>query len=347
MSGALNVLDPNTIKVTLDSAFKIPKGLSAKTNEFALQLYDKGAPEFSPFLQIMVGPLKLNGGSTNFSVKDQVQPVTNQESLTDWFATFYDQSTVDLSVRGTDAEISLGALKSKPRLDKTITMAGLRKFSGINIQKLNFLFPPKANGNNIQGDLMLPNYSPMALSFGTIDLELTSGDLKVGKLTLADINIEPGNHTQSFEGVLDLNTVISNLSGFLGSQSKALGEGNLQLNATAKSVELDGAPIKFIEDVLKTRPLTVDISIVTVATDLISGLLKSGGQISGDGPSNGTSFIDVISGVLGNQTLLSGIQGHWTKHAKRSPSIHDRSLLGDNMMWNLMKLGLKMKSMKK
>ncbi|EGX90669.1 hypothetical protein CCM_07089 [Cordyceps militaris CM01] len=349
-SGYLNVVSPDTIKLTLDSSFHIPPGLKAKTNDFVLQLYDKSAPVFSPFLSVEVAPLVLDGGNTNFSIIDQTQKITNVESLTSWFSGFYDApGEYDLSVRGTDAVISLGALKSQPRLDKTIKLQGLNKLQGLEMKKLVFLFPTQ-NGINLRGSLMLPNLSPLALSFGDITLKIASGDLNLGQLSLAGITIQPGNQTQSFEGFLDLNVILGNLSGFLSSQSVALGQGVLQLNATATSVVVDGQHITFVEEILGKRPLTVNISVVTLLSDLLSGLLKGGGAITGDGPSNGTDFINALSGVFANQTLLGSIAGHWTKQKSRSigdGGLESRSLLGDNAMWNMVKLGLKLKAMQK
>ncbi len=346
-SGSLDVIAPDKIKITLDSSFRVPPGLKAKTNEFVLQLYDKSAPEFSPFLSVEVPPLVLNGGNTNFSIKDQVQPITNLPSLTSWFGGFYDApGDYDLSVRGTEAVISLGALKSEPRLDKTITLQGLNKLQGLEMRKLEFLFPTQ-NGINLKGNLMLPNLSPLALSFGDITLDIASGDLKLGQLTLAGITIQPGNQTQSFEGFIDLNAIIGNLSGFLGSQSKPLGEGVVQLNATASKVVVNGEHITFLEEILGKRPLAVNISVVTLLSDILSGLLKGGGAITGDGPGNGTDLINALSGVFANQTLLGSIAGHWSKHKTRSldSGLESRSMLGDNAMWNMVKLGLKLKAM--
>ncbi|KAM3467031.1 hypothetical protein MY5147_006104 [Beauveria neobassiana] len=349
-SGALNVIAPDALKITLDSSFRTPPGLKAKTNEFVLELYDKSAPEFDPFLSVEVPPLNLQGGNTNFSIKDQEQKITNLESLTSWFSGFYDApGEYDLSVRGTEAVISLGALKSHPRLDKTIKLQGLNALQGIQMRKLEFLFPTQ-NGINLRGDLMLPNVSPLALSFGDITLGIASGDMKLGELTLAGIVIEPGNHTQSFEGFIDLNVILGNLSGFLGSQSRPLGEGVVQLNATATKVVINGDQhITFLEEVLGKRPLAVNISVVTLLSDILSGLLKGGGAITGDGPSNGTDFINALSGVFANQTLLGNIAGHWSKHKSRSvdSGLETRSLLGDNAMWNMVKLGLKLKAMQK
>ncbi|KAM3497166.1 hypothetical protein MY11210_009716 [Beauveria gryllotalpidicola] len=349
-SGALNVIAPDTIKISLDSSFHTPSGIHAKTNEFVLELYDKSAPAFDPFLSIDVPPLHLRGGNTNFSIKDQVQKITNLASLTSWFSGFYDApGEYDLSVRGTEAVISLGALKSHPRLDKTIRLQGLNKLRGIEMSKLEFLFPTQ-NGINIRGDLLLPNLSPLALSFGDITLGLTSGDMNLGEITLVGITIDPGNHTQSFEGFIDLNAIVGNLGGFLGSQSQALGQGVVQLNATATKIVVNGDQhITFLEEVLGTRPLTVNISVVTLLSDILSGILKSGGAITGSGPSNGTDFIDVLSGVFSNKTLFDNIAGHWTKNRSRSvdSGLETRSLLGDNAMWNVVKLGLKLKAMQK
>ncbi|KAJ6787669.1 hypothetical protein PWT90_10360 [Aphanocladium album] len=348
-SGALNVIAPDKIKVSLDSSFHIPSGLKAKTNDFVLQLYDKSAPKFSPFLTVEVPPLNLNGGTTNFSITDQVQPITDQDSVQSWFAGFFDAKDMqELGVRGTKATISLGALKSEPRLDKTILVQGLNQFKGIDIQKLNFLFPSQ-NGVNIRGDLMIPNRSPLSLSFGDINLKLTSGDMEIGWLKLKDITIRPGNETQTLEGFIDLEKVLGNLGPFLSSQSIPLGRGMVEINATADSVVVNGEHVTFLEKVLGTRPLTVDLSIVTFATDLISGLLSGSGTITGDGPNNGTAFINAISSVFGNQTLLGGITNHWTKHRKRSidAGLDSRSMLSDSAMWNMVKLGLQLKGMQR
>ncbi|OAQ99688.1 hypothetical protein LLEC1_05471 [Akanthomyces lecanii] len=348
--GALDVIGPEKIKITLDSSFRTPPGLKAKTNDFVLQLYDKSAPEFSPFLSVEVPPLKLDGGNTNFSITDQVQPITDLASLKTWFAGFYDApGDYDLSVRGTKAVISLGALKSEPRLDKTIKLQGLNKLQGIEVRKMEFLFPTQ-NGVNVRGDLVLPNVSPLALSFGDISLDVSSGDLKVGTFNLVGIKILPGNHTQSFEGFIDLNTIVGNLSAFLGSQSLPLGKGVVQLNATASKIVVGDEHVTFLEEVLSKRPLTVNVSVVTLLSDILSGLLKGGGAITGDGPNNGTDFINIISNVFANQTLLGNIAGHWTKQKQTrslDSGLESRSLLGDNAMWNMVKLGLKLKAMQK
>ncbi|KAJ3474447.1 hypothetical protein NLG97_g9841 [Lecanicillium saksenae] len=345
-SGALNVVAPDKIKVSLDSSFSTPPGLKASTNEFVLQMYDKGAPEFSPFLTVEVPPLHLNG-KTNFSIKDQVQPITDLKSVENWFGGFLDApGSYDIGVRGTKATISLGALKSHPRLDKTIQIQGLNRFRGLDIKKLKFAFN-NTDGSNISGDLMIPNRSPMSLSFGDIKFKLMSGDLEIGWLKLNDITIKPGNMTQSLVGYIDLQKAISNLGPFLASQSGPLGRGVLQINTSVESVVVNGEHVTFLENALSTRPLTTDISIVTFATDLLGGLLGSSGSILGDGPNNGTDFINAISGVFANKTLLGGISNHWTKHTRRNldSGLESRSLLDNNAMWNMVKLGLKLKGL--
>ena len=332
------------LRVNLNSSFTTP--LPAKTNNFTMYLYNKDPPEFSPWLHLNIPALDLHG-ETPFHVQDQMQTITNGSEFTDWFGRFFDQEEITLDVRGSGATISLGVLESHPVLDKEIKFKGLNRLDGLAIQQLEFLFPPQ-DDKNIKGTLFLPNYSPLELGLGTSTFNVKSGDLTVGYITIEDVILSPGDNMQSFEGKLDLNVIATNLSPFLTSQSNALGEGKLELNVTGNHTMKNGERLTYLENVLNARTLTTRLSIITVPSDIVSGLAKSTSLTSSNstGPEDGSQFISAISGVFSNSTLLKQVAGHFDKSSSSSERAK-RQPLNEGLAWNVIKMAMKMNMNKK
>lgn len=346
LGGSFLVQGTDLLQVNLNSSFTTP--LPAKTNNFTMYLYNKdNTSEFSPWLGLDIPALDLNG-KTLFHVADQQQRITNGSEFTDWFGRFFDQKEVDIDVRGSGAKISLGILESYPVLDKKITISGLNQFDGLAIQRLEFLFPPK-DGKNIKGTIFLPNHSPLELGFGDSTFNVKSGDITAGFIVLNNVILQPGDNTVDFEGLLDLNAIVSNLSPFLDSQATALGDGKLELNVTGNHTIINGQRLTYLENILNNRTLTTRLSIVTVLSDIVSGLVKSTNGSSGNstgGPENGSQFINAISGVFGNSTLLKQVSSHWdgsssaSKREKRQP-------FNEGLAWNVIRMFMKMNMKKK
>jgi hypothetical protein len=311
-----------------------------------MYLYNKETPEFSPWLHLNIPALDLHG-ETPFHVQDQLQRITNGSEFTDWFGRFFDQEEVTLDVRGSGATISLGILESKPVLDKQIKFKGLNRLDGLAIQQLEFLFPPQ-DDKNIRGTLLLPNYSPLELGLGTSTFNVKSGDLNVGFITIDDVILSPGDNMQSFEGKLDLNVIATNLSPFLASQSNALGEGKLELNVTGNHTMQNGERLTYLENILNNRTLTTRLSIITVLSDVVSGLAKSTSLVSNNatGPEDGSQFINAISGVFSNSTFLKQVASNYGKSSSSSERAK-RQPLNEGLAWNVIKMAMRMNMNKK
>lgn len=339
--GSLIVLDPNTVNISLQTSLDTP--LPAKIAPLRLSLYNKNATTYSPFINITLPELSVNH-KTNASITNQTVHVLDHDQLVAWFNDVFDNEMVKLSIYG-KPDVSLGTLKSHPTLDKTIELPGLNKLHGFGIKDLSLKIPPPKDGKNVQGTLNLPNWSSLTLSFGNITLSLKAAGIELGKVTVYDVNIPPGNNTRNFDGNLNLNTLISNLSKILEAEKEHLNEGNLQLNTSGIATVVNGQHITFIEEVLNKKTLSFTISIIDLATDLLSAIV-GGGDAAG-------SIIDIVSGVFGNSTLIGDVLGHWngTQHngtnalkqlaglKKRGNNNH----LGNSFLWKMMKLGLKTK----
>lgn len=344
LSASFLTQSASVLLVRVNTALKTP--IPAKTNNFTLELYNRDTPDYSPWIRMNVPELSLSG-YTKFTIPSQKQTITNSTELSKWFGKFFDQEEIGLDVRGEGITVKLGALNSKPSLDKTVKFKGLNKLKGMEVERLDIVLPPK-NGENLKGMINLPNHSPIELGLGDTTFNLKTGDLDIGSISLPDVVLKPGNNSLPFAGFLNLNEVVSNLSPFLAAQSDALGEGKVQLNITGNHTIKDGERVKFAEEILNSRTLSVRISVVTLLSDLVSGLLKSNGDITGNGPSDGSSFINSISKVFSNGTLMDRISDHWKTAAELKAedggSKEKRVAMDPKVAFKLLQMGLKLKA---
>jgi hypothetical protein len=147
----------------------------------------------------------------------------------------------------------------------------LNQFSGLSISDATLLLPAKSDGTNLIGNLTLPNPSVLTLQVGTLTLNISSGDLPIGNVSITDVTLKPGDNTYPLSGVLDLKKVIENLGEVLKSQASLLKTGNLTLNAKTSSIYWNDTLVPYYTDVLRTLTLTTAVGI----GDIVKNTLKS------------------------------------------------------------------------
>lgn len=333
--GRLDCLTGTEVSLALNTSLNTP--LPARVSDLTLYLYNKDTKPYSPFANLTVSGQKLKG-DTKIVVKPQTVTITNESEIVGWFDKVFDEDKVDLSVRGAPT-IYLGELKSDTHLDKTVKLPGLRKFSGFGIKDLKVMLPPDKNGNNIKGTINIPNWGVLALNFGNITFNLFSGDLKIGQITAYDVLLNVGNNTRNFDGQLYLDSLIKNLGPVLASQTDALNRGQIELNVTGNSTVVNGQHITYIEKVLNNRRLTTSMSVIQLLSDVLNGVMGGGSA----------SIIDVFGDIFGNNTFIQHIVDHWNTTKITGNSTNNGSILKkrndpkEALMWNMLKVGLKMK----
>ena len=116
-----------------------------------------------------------------------------------------------------------------------ISEIALNKFADFSIANSTFVLPAEDDGSNLVANITLPNPSPLSFEVGTITLDLKSGntDLVIGKATIKDATLRPGNNTFPLRGVIDIGTMIGNLTEVLSSQGPAIRRGALSLTAVS------------------------------------------------------------------------------------------------------------------
>ncbi|KAI1215173.1 uncharacterized protein F4807DRAFT_406187 [Annulohypoxylon truncatum] len=334
--GQFIAVSPTKLNVSILTSLDSP--LPARIDPMTLLLYNKDTPTFSPFVNVSLPELHIKG-TTPLNIKNQIVTVTNETELISWFANVFDQPTVTLSTRG-DPKIHLGALHTNGHLDKTVTVNSLNKLDGFSIQDLQLLMPARENGTNIQGTLNLPNWGTLDLGIGNLSLNLMSGDLRIGLITVYDVYLPRGNNIRYFNGELFLDTLFQNIGTILSTQGDALSGGNIQINATGNATVVNGEHIRFIETILNNRTVTSTTSVVKLASDLISSF-TNGSQVS---------IPDILDEVFGNTTFIQEVLGNWNATKSNSTSTTKkrnllasipRSVRGPGAL-SLFKLGMKM-----
>ncbi|KAI0166456.1 hypothetical protein GGR57DRAFT_446789 [Xylariaceae sp. FL1272] len=298
LGGTFQAISPTQLKVSLMTQLNTP--LAADLDPTILYLYNKETPDYSPFINITLPGQHVNH-KTPVQVVDQTATITNQSELIKWFNGIFDNPQVDISVKG-KTKVHLGALHSTAHIDKTIETKALNSLSGFGITDLKLVYPALENGTNIKGTLNLPNAGVLTLGLGDLYLNLYSGDVNLGIVTIFDAVLPPGNNTRNFYGTLYLDQLVPNLGQILDSQAHALALGNIELNATGNATMYNGVHIPYVEQVLNKKTLTSSLSVITLLGDVISSF--SGG---------GASLTDLLGDTVGNSTFLEDLLGNFNK----------------------------------
>ncbi|KAI1075133.1 hypothetical protein F5B20DRAFT_585537 [Whalleya microplaca] len=332
-AGAFVAISSEKLNISITTSLDTP--LPADISPVNLFMYNERTPTFSPFVNITLPQLHIDG-ETQIVVTDQTVTITNETELISWFGDVFDQPKVTLSTRG-EAPVHLGALHSTAKIDKTVEVNSLNKLSGFAIEDLQLILPAEANGTNIQGTLNLPNWGALTLGIGDLSLNLMSGDIRIGLITIYNVLIPPGNNSRYFNGELYIDVLLQNFGKILSNQGDALSNGQIQIDATGNATVVNGEHIGFIEAVLNKRRVTSTVPVMKLASDLISSF-TNGSNIS---------ITDLLDDVVGNSTLIEDVLSHWnktsstnTKLRRSLPSIR-RSITGPAAS-TLLKMGMKM-----
>ena len=206
--GALRVLSANELNITLSTSLDTP--LPARIDAMTLDFYNKNTTEYSPFFKVPL-PASDVDGKTEIVVTNQTIRVENDTELMSWFSTFFDEPEVGLSLYG-KTKASLGALSYDVELEKTVDMPGLNYLQGFNIVSMNFIMPPGEDGFNLKGTLNLPNAGILTLGLGNLTFNMLAGELKLGLVSVYNVELKPGNNTMPFVGNFFFTELVPNLA---------------------------------------------------------------------------------------------------------------------------------------
>jgi hypothetical protein len=340
-SGVFRAHTPDQLIVSIDTSLDTPLGVNIDPVVFSVSRPGDDGQDHDPFINLQL-PGKHVDGETEIVVTNQTVSVDSQDELITWFSEVFDKKDVQLSVAASP-KVKLGALHYKPSLKKTLEVPALNSLQGFGVRDLRFSFSgdssssSSSNSNsksNLRGKVNIPNSGALTLGLGNLTFAVLSGDIRLGLLTVFDVDLYHGDNIRDFEGELFFNELVPNLMAILDSQKAALAEGQIELNATGHATVVNGQHIPYVEEVLKNKRIPFRIPVITLLVDVVSGL-RNGGE---------GSLLDVIGEVFGNTTLLDQALHHWNGSGNGSDSASLRASLKRSspkasLAWSMMKLG--------
>ncbi|CEN61925.1 hypothetical protein ASPCAL08570 [Aspergillus calidoustus] len=298
--------------LTLEAALDLPIELPVRIEPLVLEVYDKWTDGNNTIFSSRIDGATVDGNTT-LGVQNRFTPL-NVPLWTDYVHRVVTEPNAPLPVRGS-TNAYLGILKSHVKVDKDIHQHTLNSFAGFSIDDPKLLLSPREDGVNLIANATLPNPSVMTLQIvclipliisialtnqGTTLLDLKSGEYLLGNATIDDLMLYPGNHSVPVEGIIDLDYLISNLGEILKTQSDALNRGFLRLEAVGRNVTFNGVEIPYYAEAMRKLTLTADVSLGSLITNSIDGILKPNGTnifANLTDPNGPTNIHDIINSI--------------------------------------------------
>lgn len=283
----------DTVRMTLEAKVNLKLALGIRLDPVVFYTFVRSAGHENAYAGIEI-PGQTIKGNYSLGVTDQLTPILNMTSWETFVGQTVFQKETALSLYGVTTGY-LGVLKNHIVLDKDVVIPSeyftivvclplliseiaLNKFEGFSIADSTFLLPAEDDGSNLVANLTLPNPSALSFEVGTITLDLKSGntDLVIGNATVKNVTLRPGNNTFPLRGVVDIGTIVSNLTEVVSSQGSAIRRGALSLTAVTRSIVSNGTLIPYYTKVLGSLPLVANVSIGDILRNSLAHIGSSG-----------------------------------------------------------------------
>ncbi|KAJ5880598.1 uncharacterized protein N7473_011651 [Penicillium subrubescens] len=276
----------DSIILTLQANVNLKLAIPVRIEPVTLYLFEREYGHDNPYAAVNIPGSTIKGNYT-LGVSDQFTPIQNQTVWEKFVKQVLFQEETSLAMYG-KMTAYLGVLKSHVTMDKDVVAPTLNKFAGFSMSDATLLLPARDDGTNLIGNITLPNPTVLHFEVGTLNLDIKSGDILIGNVTIKGVTLVPGDNTYPLTGVLDLKAILSNLGAVLKAEASALKTGNLSLQATTSSVVWNGTVVKYYTDILKQLTLNADIGLA----DTLKNTLKNF--------ANGKNLTGILSSLSGN-----------------------------------------------
>jgi hypothetical protein len=143
------------------------------------------------------------------------------------------------------------------------------------------------------------------------------GGVVIGHGFLDNVVLSPGNNTVAIRAIVNIKTLIQNLSTILTAEANSLTNGNILISTSGNSSVYNGLHIPYYEAVLSNLSLTGEMPVIKLLIDTLQQYLGPNNTLitSALGAVNGTRLLSAILRTLEGPTnsssssLLSCILG--------------------------------------
>ncbi|KAL2850198.1 hypothetical protein BJY01DRAFT_261854 [Aspergillus pseudoustus] len=252
---ALIITDPSPVGFDLNMTQTIGTGsiFHPTVFEFKSEVGLAGEESSSPFATVTVPDVVAKDGAT-MDIQQWVE-LTNETTFTDFVITLLKEEYFGISVSG-KPKLKLGAL---PTIDvsykKDVTLKGLNNLKGLQVVELS-LDSGLDDGNNARGRVFIPNLSVMTLTMGNVTVNLSSNGTSLGRGTIPDLVLVPGNNTVDMVSKLNQEKLVQTLSQLPENTS------TISLTIAGNSSTYDGQDIPYLTAALSSTTFDMQLNLL-------------------------------------------------------------------------------------
>lgn len=202
-AGTLDAVSPYQVRLGLTTEMETPASMGATLEAFDLSLYNGDTPGRPAFLTVSVPQQSLKG-KTEIVIPSQVVTVQDHAELVTFLTRTFANEKTTVGCRG-DSVARVAGQGYPVHFDKPeVALDGLAGLDGMHITEL----VPEVGGA-VNGGLFVPNRSPLALGLGNVTYNVVSGGETIGKTTILDLHVVPGNQNIEYQGQLSIDDIVA------------------------------------------------------------------------------------------------------------------------------------------
>lgn len=255
-AGTLEAVSPSMVRIGLTTELDSPSGISVRMDSFPLDLYNPDTPDQPAFLTVTVPAQNLRGKNT-IDIPTQEAHVHSEPELRKMLVHAFNSEAAKVGIRG-HSTARLGALKYAVTLDKIVDMDGLRNMNGLVVESTEAVVPSEADGSNLKGAIMLPNFSPLTLGLGNMTLNMYAEGVMVGTVSAQNVVAVPGNQTIAYTATLDVDAVSKNTKIVLKRAKELNG---VEMVIRGAQTMVDGQHVSYLDDVTQLIQVTTLVDL--------------------------------------------------------------------------------------
>ncbi|KAF3769719.1 hypothetical protein M406DRAFT_66190 [Cryphonectria parasitica EP155] len=251
-NGTLAPLNASAVRLGFTTELSTPSGTTVYLEPFTLDLYNPDTNGHPAFASLAVPGHRLSGRSA-IEVPAQDVQVRDTAELSMFLArAFAAPEVTSVGARAEGAVARLAASRYSVRLDKQVTLAGLRGLEGVRIMETAAREDYIEEGEeekekaDLGGSLEVPNSSPLTVRLGNVTYSVLAGGVQIGQALTRDLELQPGNQTLEFEAVTDADSVIAHLEEVLGEME----DGVIGFTVVGERATVNGEHIPYLDAVL-------------------------------------------------------------------------------------------------
>ncbi|EEP81897.1 predicted protein [Uncinocarpus reesii 1704] len=207
-----------------------------------------------PFLKLNVPAVKAVDGAV--AKIDQDVDLPNGDAFAAYSLAVMKQEEVSMIVFG-ETGLKEGSLpKTTVTYNKTVTMKGLNGLKGFNVTEFE-ITPRDDDGNNMRGNVFIPNPSVMTLTMGNLTLSLSVDGKDIGKSFMNNVVIRPGDNNIEMKSKVDQAQVL----GLIAGRNARYRNGIVPIDIVGDSAVYNGEDLPYYSKALASNKLHVELNV--------------------------------------------------------------------------------------